>query len=205
MTKKSKEDNKFKRIFFIIMALCFAILLFFQGYNIYYDKYLNKHKAFIYDKDKSVNIADYNITDMAGQNLKFSDLQGEKLIVAYWAPWCGYCKEDLPKINELYHDLKKVGYRVVSIIEKKESTEEIEKFIEKYKVGYIQPYRSDDPRLYNQKVGFKGVPNFIVVDEKSNVVANIRPAWFEEDLFEMFGMLDQSIAAKFPGYLQSQQ
>lgn len=40
-------------------------------------------------------------TDSTGQQGKFSDYQGQWLIINYWATWCKPCIKEIPELNKL--------------------------------------------------------------------------------------------------------
>lgn len=39
-----------------------------------------------------------------GQQLRWSELEGEYVIVNYFAEWCAPCLRELPELNEFYHE-----------------------------------------------------------------------------------------------------
>ena len=34
-------------------------------------------------------------------------LVGKWVVVNYWAEWCGPCREEIPELNALYHEIYK--------------------------------------------------------------------------------------------------
>ncbi len=43
-------------------------------------------------------------TDHQGNSGRFSDYQGQWLVINYWAVWCKPCIEEIPELNQLAHD-----------------------------------------------------------------------------------------------------
>jgi len=55
------------------------------------------------------------LTTVDGNHWKLSDLRGRVVLLNFWASWCGPCREEIPELNELQHDLDKKGLSVVGV------------------------------------------------------------------------------------------
>ncbi|MDD2545081.1 MAG: TlpA disulfide reductase family protein [Burkholderiaceae bacterium] len=51
----------------------------------------------------------------AGTNLALAALAGQPLLLNFWATWCPPCVEELPMLNQFYHDHKAQGWQVVGL------------------------------------------------------------------------------------------
>lgn len=56
-------------------------------------------------------------TDMSGQAVKLSALRGHTVLVDFWTPWCGPCREALPKFADLYRRRHGDGLELLSIVD----------------------------------------------------------------------------------------
>jgi len=89
--------------------------------------------------------------DQAPENL-FSGGGGETLkdwnkgylVVNYWAEWCAPCREEIPELNELYHDHAEQGLLVVGVNYDAITGEPLAALIEKMGIGF--PVLESDPR-----------------------------------------------------------
>lgn len=43
-----------------------------------------------------------------GQALDLSSLEGNWVLINYWAPWCKPCIEEIPELNKLHHDYAEI-------------------------------------------------------------------------------------------------
>ena len=49
---------------------------------------------------------DFELTKLDGTNVKLSDLKGKKVILNFWATWCGPCQQEMPDMEAFYKEHK---------------------------------------------------------------------------------------------------
>ncbi len=78
------------------------------------------------------------ISGVAGEVVKLSDFEGKKIILNFWASWCGPCVDEMPSMIEMIEKLK--GEIVVIAISADSSRESIVDFLKLF------------PKLENNKL-----------------------------------------------------
>jgi thiol-disulfide isomerase/thioredoxin len=58
---------------------------------------------------------DFAGRDLEGKLLKLSELRGKVVLLNFWGTWCPPCREELPELVALHHDLHGRGFEIVSI------------------------------------------------------------------------------------------
>jgi len=48
----------------------------------------------------------FDLKDMQGKSWRLQELGGKSLLINLWATWCGPCKAELPKLQQLYTQIK---------------------------------------------------------------------------------------------------
>lgn len=49
---------------------------------------------------------DFELETLQGDKIKLSDLQGQKVMLNFWATWCPPCKAEMPDMQKFYEETK---------------------------------------------------------------------------------------------------
>ncbi|MFV5173305.1 TlpA family protein disulfide reductase [Bacillus cereus] len=104
-----------RKLTIIVVLLCLA------GYAAY-EQFGNKEQAVKMKQEKSEaamkeiiarngieigkSAPDFELTKLDGTNVKLSDLKGKKVILNFWATWCGPCQQEMPDMEAFYKEHK---------------------------------------------------------------------------------------------------
>lgn len=104
-----------RKLTIIVVLLCLA------GYAAY-EQFGNKGQAVKVKQEKSEaamkeiiarngieigkSAPDFELTKLDGTNVKLSDLKGKKVILNFWATWCGPCQQEMPDMEAFYKEHK---------------------------------------------------------------------------------------------------
>jgi len=99
--------------------------------------------------------------DLEGKTRQLKDhLNGNVVILRFWADWCPYCAVEMPIIEKLYREMKDKGLSVLAV-NVKQSESVARAFVEKLGVTY--PIAMDRDGKIAQLYEVKGIPvNFII-------------------------------------------
>ncbi|WP_313519632.1 TlpA disulfide reductase family protein [Pseudomonas sp.] len=53
--------------------------------------------------------------DQHGQKVTAASLEGQWLVINYWAEWCGPCRTEIPQLNQLSRELAAEGGKVIGV------------------------------------------------------------------------------------------
>nr|WP_262919032.1 TlpA disulfide reductase family protein [Tunicatimonas sp. TK19036]WKN35497.1 TlpA disulfide reductase family protein [Tunicatimonas sp. TK19036] len=131
---------------------------------------------------------DINLPNPAGDTVSLSSLEGNYVMIDFWAAWCKPCRMENPNVVRLYNKYKGEGFEIygVSLDRSREDwVEAIKKDQLTWKhVSDLQYFNSQAAKLYN----INAIPATVLIDPKGKIIAkNLRGQALEQKLAEIFG------------------
>ncbi len=97
--------NKQKLAYMFLIVLLVASLFF--GLN---DRFIsplqenNQDNTNSSQNEDKVLVPDFTFTDINGEDVSLSSLEGKPVIINFWASWCIYCELEMPDFEQLVSD-----------------------------------------------------------------------------------------------------
>lgn len=105
--------------------------------------------------------------DTQGNAKTLKDIEGETIIVAFWASWCPNCSKEMPKLNELIATKKDIKVLAISLDEDKKSYSEVI-------LNLNNLIHFTDFKKWNEKsvidYNIVATPSFIVLDRDRKII-----------------------------------
>ena len=111
---------------------------------------------------------DFTLPDPAGAKKSLKDYRGKVVMLAFWATWCEYCREEIPAIETLYRDYKGKGLEIVAV-NIKDKRDDALAFIKKNRISY--PVLMDPEGEVGLLYGAYATPTVYLIDRKGAVIA----------------------------------
>ncbi|HUP79085.1 MAG TPA: TlpA disulfide reductase family protein [Pirellula sp.] len=107
-------------------------------------------------------VPDFELPNLNGKVVRFSDSRGKVVLVNFWATWCAPCVIEMPWFNELQKRYGPRGFQVIAI-SLDENPDLCAPFLEEHKLGNLMAL------LGNQHTadlfgGLIGLPTTFLVD-----------------------------------------
>ncbi|HEV2489792.1 MAG TPA: TlpA disulfide reductase family protein [Candidatus Acidoferrales bacterium] len=108
---------------------------------------------------RDVAAPEFDTVDLSGKLQRLSDHKGEVVLVNRWATWCGPCREEMPKLDQLYRERKQEGFIVFGLSDEDLALQR--KFVEQVPVSYpLLTLRGEIPSFYRDIARYPA--NFLI-------------------------------------------
>lgn len=117
--------------------------------------------------DDAVIAPDFELQTLDGSTIKLSEMRDKKVILNFWATWCGYCvieMPDLQKLQEAHND-----DLLVLTVNVGESKEVVQKFMEENNLNLTVVL--DEKMNVANTYGVRSYPTTIAVNKKGEAVS----------------------------------
>jgi thiol-disulfide isomerase/thioredoxin len=146
---------------------------------------------------------DFTVTDLAGNEIKLSDLQGKVVIVDFWGTWCPPCRAEIPSFVKLQEQYGSQGLQIVGLTYEdpsnsaEDNTKTVQQFADSNGINY--PCALGTDAITDQVPGFRAFPTTLFLDRTGKVRAKLE-GLHEYDFLEALtlSLLDEENAAADP-------
>jgi peroxiredoxin len=118
----------------------------------------------------------FRLQTLQGRTVTLESLRGKAVIISFWATWCFPCREEMPRLEQLYRQNAARGLEVLGVTTE-EPTERstIDAFVQKYSVTFPILYAGGLDKRY----GVNGLPSVVVISPDGKI--RYRTSGFDPD------------------------
>lgn len=125
---------------------------------------------------KSIQIGtkatDLNYKDPNGNTIRLSSLEGQVVLLDFWASWCGPCRKTNPELVDIYNDYQNKGFTVYSVsLDKKRdawlNAISQDQLAWKNHVSDLKGWQAEGAQLYK----VRSIPSTFLLDKNGVIVA----------------------------------
>lgn len=114
---------------------------------------------------------DFTLPSMDSQSVTLSSYRGKQAVLLFfWTIWCPHCRKALKSLVDTdYSKLTQDGLELL-VINVGERASQVSSFLKNYKPTF--KILLDNDASVSESLGIVGVPTFILLDKKGNIVFN---------------------------------
>ena len=106
--------------------------------------------------------------DLNGRMFELNDLDGEVVLLNFWATWCGPCRVEMPLLEAYFRDYSDQGF-VILAIDLGETMEEVQAFVDE--LGMTFPVLLDNDGRISALYRILGYPSSVFIDSTGVIQA----------------------------------
>jgi len=108
---------------------------------------------------------DFATTDLRGNPERLSGYKGKVVLINIWATWCEPCRNEMPKLDQLYRDKESQGFVVLGMSDESAATQQ--KFLTEVPVTYpLLLVNEQIPKLYREIAQY---PALFLIDREGRL------------------------------------
>jgi len=118
--------------------------------------------------------------DRDGRLVDLGQLRGKVVVISFWASWCGFCRKELPALNDIQAAAGD-GYLKIVAVNVKDSTPEYRAMLRQMR-GYTLTLTRDKDGRIADGYGITTYPNLWIIDPEGRVAG--RHTGYGDDSFQ---------------------
>jgi thiol-disulfide isomerase/thioredoxin len=112
---------------------------------------------------------DWQLNDLNGKAVSFSDFRGKVVILDFWATWCAPCRVEIPHFVELQKRYGDKGLAMIGVSLDEHGPEIVKKFVRQLGVNY--PIVMGNQKVVEAYGGIVAVPTTFVIDRQGRIAS----------------------------------
>lgn len=117
------------------------------------------------ESEEEILATDFEVTLVSGDTVKLSDFRGKKVLLNFWATWCGPCVQEMPAFQQLTEEYP--DDFVMLAVNCGDTAQDVESFVEEN--GYTFNIALDETMEVSSLYPTSSIPLTIIVDEEGYI------------------------------------
>lgn len=108
----------------------------------------------------------FSLPSRSGDSVSLQSLQGQVVMINFWASWCGPCRQEMPLLDQMYKRYSSLGFTLLGV-NVEANTQDAEKWLAKTPVTF--PVLFDKENKVSKLYDVNAMPSTVFIDRKGNV------------------------------------
>ncbi len=109
---------------------------------------------------------DFALKSFAGENVRLSEYRGEVVMISFWATWCGRCRDQLPKLDDLFAERRDDRFQLLSV------SIDADEYRARETASDLQidfPILFDDQKVVSRLYDLRTMPLTVLIDHSGTI------------------------------------
>lgn len=160
----------------------------------YYYQQLKEKLLAQHNQSAGTMMPDVRLRQANHQPFSFSSLQGQYVLLDFWASWCGPCRKEIPAWKKIYEKYRPQGLEIVGISGDRYD-KDWRKALAKEKMPWIQLIDSfpskNQSAMLSDYFGIRLIPHYILLDKTGKVLLSTDdPALIRQNITQLIEKKD---------------
>lgn len=122
----------------------------------------------------------------AGEKVFLDQFEGKTILLCFWASWCESCVDEIPSLDILQKDFRKLPFEIVAVSEDYNGIEVAKNHFTKYGIRHLKLYHDYKNELFKE-MSVVGLPTAFLIDREGKIKIIFKGIikWHDDKIREM--------------------
>ena len=129
---------------------------------------------------------DTNFFDANGNKVYLDQYEGNTILLVFWATWCGSCVGELPSLDNLQKDFRKLPFKIIAVSEDYQGVEVVKKYFSENEIRHLEIFHDYQNNLF-RSLSIVGLPTAYLINAEGKVkyIFNGVVKWHDNEVRQM--------------------
>ncbi len=112
---------------------------------------------------------DFRLTLLDGSSVSLSDLNGQVVLLNFWATFCNPCRKEMPALQILWEKYRNQGLKIIAISIERGNQLDVEQYIKQARLSF--PVGMDTSKHIQKAYEIKALPTTYIIGRDGKFIA----------------------------------
>lgn len=142
-------------------------------------------KTSIIDQDVYTD-TETNFFDGQGNKMFLDQYEGNTILLVFWATWCGTCISELPALDNLEKDFRKLPFKVIALSQDYQGVDVVTKYFSEHGIRHLEIFHDYQNKLF-RSMSVIGLPTAFLINSNGKIkkLFKGRIKWHDDEIRAM--------------------
>ncbi|KJW05681.1 TlpA disulfide reductase family protein [Rickettsia argasii] len=170
--------RKYNKYLIYIIVFLLSIIIFIPKIHAKLYEQPKDKLAFLRGSSVPDNII---VFDEEKNQYSLDQFEGKTILLVFWATWSAPCVKEMPDLDMLQKDFRKLPFSVIPISEDYQGVKVVKEYFKSYQIRYLPIYHDYRNELF-KALGVVSLPTSILIDPNGKIVTSFvgNTNWYDE-------------------------